>query len=234
MLGIIIGGAIIAGVGGAMARRQQREQARKEAEYQKKLAEERRKTALGTMENNMIGEMEKTYSDAYDAGVDMKTSATAASYSTFLGEKAAEAQYLKDVASATEASGGADAAMGASGAKADVNLQTVINAQITQDLATERQGIDGSRTSGIYAMTKQAEKYKTAIGRAETAFDEGSTIMRSYQWNRDRVNVETDITVDYLNQVIHDNQYNGDWFAADILGFASAGFGGAQTYALTK
>lgn len=211
-------GALAKGIGGILERKAQRDQARKEARHQKKLANYRRDTVLGSMEKELVMGMESDYERRGDIDTQMRSQATASAQNTYIGQLGAENQYMGMLASNERAMGELQTQQGASGTKADVNLQTVINAELQANASAQRNQIDKGLNLSTYQNQLATDAAKTEIDRLGRKYDPNSAVMNLYNYKRSRVTGETAIQTNYLDDVIKDNTYNGQWFMADLLG----------------
>lgn len=233
LIGLLVVGAAAKFAGGVVGRAEERKAARKQAEQGIKDAEFKRDTALGTMERQLVGNMGEDYLAAGDLENQANTQGIASAQNTFIGQLQAEQDMMDLKASNARSSAELVATQGASGAKQDVNLQTVIDAELQANENAKRSQIDKGLSIATYQRSNTLDAMKTQQNRLESKYDEGSAVRNLYNYQGKRIRQGTTLQTTYLNDVIKDNTYNAGWFAADLLGgFGAAADVGSSLYGL--
>jgi len=223
MLGSLVVGAIATGVSGIISRKNQREETIEQAEFEKEKAEFDRDTNLGIMEKQLASSMEQDYIAAGDLEKQRNQEATASAQQTFLGQLQAEEELTSMKATNARSIGELQAVQGGSGAKEDINLQTVINAELQAGENAKRNQIDKQLGLATYSRKNATDAMKTQQNRLESKYEEGGSVRDLYNYQRTRVTGDTLLTTTYLDDTIKEQEYFGNgWFLADLLGFAGA------------
>jgi len=207
-------------LGGVISRKNQREETTDQATYEKAKAEYDRDTNLGIMEKQLASSMEQDYIAAGDLEKQRGQEATASAQQTFLGQLQAEEELTSMKATNARSLGELQAVQGGSGAKADINLQTVINAELQAGENSKRAQIDKQQGLATYSRKNATDAMKTQQNRLESKYEEGGSVRDLYNYQRTRVTGDTLLTTTYLDDTIKKQEYFGNgWFLADLLGF---------------
>jgi len=223
LLAVLLIGAAVKTGGNILSNHETRKSNRKQAEHQKAVNEANRITTLGNMENELRGGMGSDYMQAGDIDRAMVGQSRANMQNTYLGQLQAESQYTSLLASNERALGELTANQGASGAKMDVNLQSVIERELTEQAAGQRNQIDKGLNLSTYQNKLATDEMGEQSNRLRNKYEEGSAVMSIYNFRRERVNADTKLQNSYLDDVIKDNTYNESWFLADLFGAGAAG-----------
>ena len=193
--------------------REQATQAIAETNYQ-------RDTNLNTMEKQLAGSMENDYLGAQDLEASRNANSVASAQSSYMGQLAAEEQYASGLVQNARNSGELSLSMGASGAKEDLALATVINAEMTQNAAAQRGGIDKTRGLATFQRDTTNQASRTSQGRLEQKYDDGSAVRSLYNYQRERITGGAELETTYLQAAIDDNSDYmswGNWWGSDSM-----------------
>ena len=193
--------------------RDQATQAIAETNYQ-------RDTNLNTMEKQLVGSMENDYLGAQDLEAARNANSTASAQSSYMEQLAAEEQYTSGLVQNARNSGELALSMGASGAKEDLALATVINAEMTQNAAAQRGGIDKTRGLATYQRDTANQASRTSQSRLEQKYEDGSAVKGLYNYQRERITGGVELETTYLQGVIDENSDYlswGNWWGSDSM-----------------
>ena len=196
------------------------ERQREQAEQSKKEAEFQRDTQLGTMERQLVQNMGSDYESAQDIEAARNASAISASQSTYVSQLAAEEQFSTGLAQNAQSMGDLERSMGASGAKEDTTLATIVQNEMNASASVQRQNIDKTMGLSAYQLQENARQSKTQQARLEGKYQPGSAVMNLYNYQRQRINEGTTLETTYLDSVIEDNSDYlswSNWWGSDAM-----------------
>jgi hypothetical protein len=196
--------------GGWKSRRAKRRAQKKEAKYQKALAQEQaryqremaefqKESALETMERELAMGMETEYEQMGEAETQLLGQSAASYQQTYIGQLAAEQEYTQALTGAERAMGDIQAQQASSGTKEDITLQTIINSEIQQDLNAQRTRIDKGLSLSDYQTQLGIRSAKAEIDRLGRKYEPNSAFMNLYNYKRERVTGETAIQLAHIN-----------------------------------
>src|SRR5512134_3035866 len=90
------------------------------------------------------------------------------------------------------------ALQGASGAKQDLTVQTILNREFLQQVQGARKQIDAGLDLSVYQNQVSVDQMKNRISGARGAYDPGSAVRNLYNYRRGRITGEEEIRSSYL------------------------------------
>ena len=233
---LVIGAAVKA-IGAIASNANERKETREQAEYdmdQANLREQaldyEKDTALGNLEKQTGIAQQDAYSQAAATEKEAIGQYTEQASQTYLGQLAAEENFMDLRQAGFEAQGQMTATTGASGIRKNDTLGGVLDRQIAQKETAARRSIDASRDGSMYGAGRQLERANSAAGLAREQFQQGSAYMNLYDYRRERIEGAADIQAlsierqkTYLQDTIDEQDYGKDsWFWIDLLSVAGA------------
>ncbi len=224
---LVVGAAASAGAG-ILSRKNQRQQARKEAQYQIDTIAADTKTTLGTMQRELAVQKDADLKKANQIERSAIDDNTANMQSAYIEQLASESSHIDLIESSMQELGTASAQQGASGVRMDATLGSVMTNRANQQISQSRDLID--RTSktqaGVGALNLAEARAQASEIRSQ--YDPGSAFMDLYHYKRSRVMSKALLDTAYYSGIKKDNEYNTNWFLADLFGVAGAAAGAVQ------
>lgn len=224
LIPMIIGAAATAG-SGILARKNAREEAIAQAEQEKKAAQLRLETSLGTMERDLTLQKEADLRRATGIERGAVDSLTTSMQQSYIEQLSAETGHANLMAGMQQELGGATAAQASSGARSDLTIASILQSESARQIGESRKSIDRNLSSSVGAGQMNLAEAKTQAGQIRDQYKAGSAFMDLYDFKRGQVQAGYELEDDWLDRTISENQYQGDWIWMDVFGVGGAAAG---------
>lgn len=234
ILASLILGGLFNSAKGIYERQQEREEGKKQTEYQlsllnadQKAADSEYSLSLLSNDQQFLAEKGQAQQKAQLTLDQARQSYLQSMKSTYLDSLDAESKYADSMASFTQQIGSNTASQGASGAK-DTILTSVLKQEASRQLAEQQASIDRTTENavavgkmGLATASKEAQSITNQYAAGGIASQlyalRKSSLESQYTLDTQKRALQTS----YLDDLSKSYDYNWDWFAADVFNIGS-------------
>lgn len=231
---LILGAAAKIG-SGVVSRANEREETRKQAEYEKekaelekKKAEQNKQAALDQMAGELQVQKEEDYAQATALQRGASNTFTKNMQSTYLSQITAESEHMDLMEKGNSALGDLQESEGLSGARGDSTVEGILKSSVSRQISENRAKIDKSLDYATASGAMDIREAATQANQIRSKYDDRSSFMNLYNLKRQNIidmgdteAAEYDLQENYLQGIIGSTDYwnaNNGWMWADLFG----------------
>lgn len=221
---LIIGAAASAG-SGILARKNQREEATAQAEFEKQKLEHQTQTTLGSMDREYAIQKESDLEKASAIERGGLNDLTQSMQQSYIERLASESNHMDLMAQTEQELGVLAAQEGTSGVRSDATLGAILSSERSRKVKESRNSIDRASATSIGLGQMGFSEAQRQARTIRNQYKEGGALAELYSFKRSQVETGASLEEDWLDTIIDENEYKGDWIWADVFGVAGSAAG---------
>jgi F0F1-type ATP synthase membrane subunit b/b' len=219
---IMLGAALVRGIGNIFSNAAARDKEAKEAKYQLDQLNAYTTATLNAMDAELASNKEADFIKATAIERGATEQFTANMQNTYLSQLSAESSYMDQLAASNDTMGKLQTAAGTSGARTDTMLMGITKSILDEQNKTTRTSIDATRDSNVATGLASVNEAKTQANELRAQYDEGSAYMALFNTKRQGIIDAANVKKTYLQSVYKDATTYDWWdFGADFFGFTT-------------
>ncbi len=215
---IMLGAALVKGVGNVFANAAARDKEAKEAKYQLDQLNADTTATINVMDAELAANKEADFTKATAIERGATEQFTANMQNTYLAQLGAENNYMEQLSASNDTMGKLQTAAGMSGARTDATLMGITKSILDEQNKAMRTSIDAARDSNVATGLASVNEAKTQANELRSQYDPGSAYMTLFNTKRQGILDAANVKRTYLQSVYKDATTYDWWdFGADFI-----------------